>query len=427
MKLIVGFDALICKMIQLIESAEKMVLILSFEFDLTYTKYDLSNVIKEAIERGVKFYIITSNLGISAPHIKQQSAVALERLREKYPESVFIKPNYSTDENMKFISPYVNYLADLFSYNSYCRSFYNVTPSGVHARYIYNGRELLVSGGVYSQRFIDFPFYETGLLVPDVNIDVERAFHNVYDYSLPNPLTTSGTNMYHYIVYNIHNCKTSIYLENQYFKSNPEDTQNRVCDALIERIGTAIRRKQKFRCEIMTNWDCKDETKIRQNFTDYYTKKSLKYLVTSLGRQFSMELINEYLRDYTHDNTLIHSKIFMFDNKNCLFTTANIYDASFYSRGQLEIGCFIKNDPELCTDIRRGLGNTIPDLRLLPNDFIGNYELNHLYNLSFVKEITFVRAPIHSELTSSPFDDGVCICDNICYDDMKITLPIVYE
>jgi hypothetical protein len=259
-----------------------------------------------------------------------------------------------------------------------------------HMRYFYNGKYLLFSGTNCSNRYMgncitengdNFCWYDNALLL--YNDTLESLFNNIYNNIHSNTIrninykqlnyiiTLSNSYQYTYIIKNILNSKKSIYIENQYFISCDNYTNNKIYKALAYRINMAILNNEDFTLKMIINYYNHDESNITQfifhqlvQFSLYNFRKLINY---------SDEIFNKYVTVLVpNTNLVVHSKIFCFDNNKMLYTSCNIIDRSFYNNGDIEAGLIIENST-----------NVISLMNDINNNFLYIKHLFRIYNFKY--------------------------------------------
>lgn len=268
-----------------------------------------------------------------------------------------------------------------------------------HMRYFYNGKYLLLSGTNCSNRYMGncikenddkFCWYDNALLL--YNDTLESLFNNIYNNIHRNTIrninykqlnyiiTLSNSHQYTYIIKNILNSKKSIYIENQYFISCDNYTNNKVYKALAYRINKAIINNEEFSLKIITNYYNHDESTIIQ----FILHQSLQFSLYNFRKliNYSDEIFNKYVTVWIpNTNLVVHSKIFCFDNNKMLYTSCNIIDRSFYNNGDIEAGLIIEDSK-----------NVISLMNCINNNFIS---IKHLFKLYDFKYNIFTHIKIY--------------------------------
>ncbi len=326
----------------------------------------------------------------------------------------------------------------MVSDHDYYAKLQGKSATGLHLRYVGNENEILIGAGNYSPKYsgsiydnnrskYQYAWIETGLLIQgDFQKNMNILFADKYSH-VKYPFVTSGLDHYHYIIYRIHKAKKSIYFENQYFFTHHKYTQNKIWFALACRLIRSIRKNEDFKFTLKINWDCKDETAMRYEITSGLSRISLQYLILYIkdATNASDEIINKYISIWTSTSEaklVFHSKVYIFDDKDLLFTSANIYDACFYSKGHQELGYIVENNSQICQEIREAVPFTL--LRRIDLNEIFAYEIPFPYNqdnviIRTLLAKTFLYSPIHTELDSVLCDTTPYTCDYINYKDLK--------
>jgi len=152
----------------------------------------------------------------------------------------------------------------------------------------------------------------------------------------PPHISFKGKRTHDWICDQIHNAKREIYIENQYLVSGngifgdiPLDTDNKIMNALIERIKQAVRSKDEFNVTIITNIYFPDEliSEMMMKSMMYgsvrYLRSQIKCDDATFQRYVTILVPNESA------NTMIHSKLWVFDRETIMCGSGNIIDRSF--------------------------------------------------------------------------------------------------
>lgn len=460
-KVIIGYDNIHDTMFDMIRISEKYCFISSFELDIEFMykkNMSLKKEIQQALERGVIFYIIVSALCLNS--ISQKP---LQELKQKFPSLLHIKIHHSRDQDKKFFHNtfqyWINTLQQLPYLNTLLLPFHNKSFAGIHSRFVYNEKQLLVCGGNYSKKYsgcinrinntYNYAWFDSSLLLncssSILTTDILNIYNDNYN-TISYPLICSGVKHYNYIIYEILNSKHEIFFVNQYFFSNNKLTQNKISEVLIERIVRAIQNEEMFHTTLIINKEnIDDEISVFRNYKLYsisiITHYSIQHLIQTICKKthISISKLNNYLSIFSPinngKNIIVHNKVFMFDEKKCLFTSANIYDASFYSKGQQEFGYITTNESQ-CKKIKSSVPYEL--FKKLDLDFESHYQYIPFYfinNTIFFNTIgklilifTFVFAPLHHDISSNLFFTWFLYmfirpkeytCDNIDLLDMK--------
>ena len=415
MRYILGHDKLHNEMLLIIKNAEKYVYLTAFEFDLYYNNKELYNILVNNIKtNNIKLYLVTSGLCITSVNYEPT-----KKLKEDYPHNCFIKIQHTT-ENDICVLPY----------------FYNKKISGVHYRYIANEKCFLLCGGNYSEKFsgsiydneryglYNYAWLDGGLLLNSID---KKVLDNLYndDYStVKYPFVIDTHKQYHYLIYRILTAKKSIYFETQYFFSHNEISQNKIHHALTERIINAIVSKEDFCFTMIVNTESRDENRLRYSIMSQTICYCIMGMINDIIKKTNIEYnkLRKYVRIYTptkKSKLCIHTKTYIFDDRNMLFTSANIYDASFYSKGQKELGYISENNPDICEIIKSSIPKTLLKKNKLEKIMNSRVYLVKIFNRILIKTITMMCAPIHTCFEDSNIIDmSKYPCDNIKYSNL---------
>jgi phosphatidylserine/phosphatidylglycerophosphate/cardiolipin synthase-like enzyme len=342
MRIINGYDHLHIATKHLIDTCDDTLFLFSFSLCLQYNKR-IYKSIKKALKRNVKIYIVISGVNKYENYINHQNCVIISRnIRDiNSDRAILLKQMF----NLQVGNDYV---------------FVN------HLRFCYNGKQLLFGGTNISPRYTgtqfnvipdhSFTWYDSGLLMklPDQNEYFFDMYDKIKNHDLSNikqslvfkyaRLSFSNKNQYEYIVEQIQQSKSSIYIENQYFFSCENYTSNIIGKTLASRINRAIHESTKFHVTIIVNFYNLDECENEQLFINCTAQKSLLELRENVF--CDDETFNKYVSIYMPTNEsriVVHSKVFLFDDERMLYTTCNICDRSFYVNGDLEGGLIIEN------------------------------------------------------------------------------------
>lgn len=150
----------------------------------------------------------------------------------------------------------------------------------------------------------------------------------------PSPLVNGGWNEEKLMVELISTAKTSIQLENQIFISGGQWQENRISQALVERVCLAIENEDKFYALVLSNTAQQDEPSF---LTRVFCEKSMQYTISgieALATQRGLSLKKLYSRlvigRLEHDGTLVkvHSNIIIQDGTRMIRTSSNLTDRS---------------------------------------------------------------------------------------------------
>jgi phosphatidylserine/phosphatidylglycerophosphate/cardiolipin synthase-like enzyme len=441
MRYIVGCDKLIDQLFYIVETATKYIYLTSFDLDIEYENCRLFNAIETALNRGVSINIITT--GLCSRVLKYN---LLQDLQKKFPKKLHLKLEHTLEHCKEFSEQFVintyNCLG-LFSDKDYYDKLKQKTTSGLHLRYVGNENMFLLCGGNYSEKYsgsiyydnsrdkYNYSWFDSGLLIKyNCKPTMKNIFTDRYS-KVDYPFLTSGLDHYHYIIYRIHTSEKTIYFENQYFFSCEKITQNKIWFALANRLIKAIQNEEEFHFTLKTNFDCRDESSLRYQATSELTcisvKKFLIYIKSKTNS--SDECLDKYISIYSSTaKTVIHSKAYTFDSKHILISSANIYDACFYSKGQQELGYIAEDNKNLYKEILKSIPNelimkkSICELISFESDIFYEQLFNDNIISDFMKTCSiyyFLNLPLHKDIETFIFENKhVYKCDGIKYTDL---------
>lgn len=329
---------------------------LDFDFDL-----NIKSAIISALERGIKVYINTSELNTD--------------------EITYTHPNLIVQNNTR-LDKNDNPMFVLF------RSLTSSTaPKRVnHMRFLYNGNELLMGGTNSNTRYNghltqrkhnlgddEFYWHDSGYLTDKYSNNFDffyTIFSRLSDTSIRDlsigDLVISNKTQYDFIIQNIRNSKYTIFIECQYFHTHTKYGNNQIAFELATRINRAIRNNEEFKLVIITNFLNHDERAILYTSTfmsigclcdfrelcDCDNDTFAKYVICRMPE------ISSYI--------IIHSKCWIFDDTNALYTVGNLSDRSYYDTGDLEMGIIINDN---VSDFRKTIETNLTNLPLFDYDF----------------------------------------------------------
>jgi hypothetical protein len=331
-------------MIRLVDEATETIHHLAVCLDLDDPDTRLLLAYERALERGVVVSISTSSC------VYQNN---LSRLGELSYPNLHLYEDIVVEE---ITNPF------LVIAKKICSPKASAAIRGQHIRFISNEREMLLNGGnaggAYTGNTKNHSdiMYETGLLVnlsthtinpgsinPGsinrlFNAICDHTLHSVSPEELPLNMTVRGAQLHQWIIDGIDTSEQNIYFENQYFISGEYDGSipgtdfvsiNQISNALIRRIQRAVDiRDPHFKFTMVNNLHCIDETSIaRMTFHCTYIE-SIDYIRRNVI--CDDEIFDKYVEfRVPAENTLIHSKLFIFDESEAIMTSANIIDRSF--------------------------------------------------------------------------------------------------
>jgi len=424
-----------------------------WEVDFNYKTEgrSLLSLIKELLDCGGSIVIITSKLGSLNTKNTDCGFRDLERLTNQYPLTcnthLLVEPSDCSQNclynlNWELFSKHEP-IQETWKWIVKKMGHYDINIHGYHLKFIYDGNILFnghgfnsikYSGGLYDtvrgkQNELPYSWYDTALVYKtnaNERLIIEKVIESIKDgksfLSLCEtyPFIFNNNETYKFILHNIKHSRKSIYIENQYFYSCDGITQNKISKSLEARIIRAINKKQKFHCKLIINELQLDELlEPRMFFGHCLTQMSIPTMISNIIKSTGIagEQLHQYLTIMKPSNSIcIHSKVFIFDNSIGLHTSANIYDASFHSRGHIEFGAIIKDKALL-----RRMQRSIPQHFLVPfTSFdIGYTKQIIIQLLTFIKPnciqlIANVEMPIHKQLARSVYKTEQ-ICDNLLY------------
>jgi phosphatidylserine/phosphatidylglycerophosphate/cardiolipin synthase-like enzyme len=372
-RLITTYEKTHKQMIKIIRNSKKYCFLFAFYFDWHYNK-DIQAEVINALDRGVSIYINLSE--VSENNI------------------CYIHPNLHIRQSQLYKegdSPVFDIASKLITNGS------KLNKTVVHTRFIYNGETLLLGGTNVNHRYNgnlnqrdrksdeddEFYWYDGGYLTHDYP-DQFDFFRNIFLYkdtnkhirnlSLNNTLLLSNEAQHTFLCEQIRNAKHTIYIECQYFHTNPQYLSNRIGHELVTRVKKAMDKNEHFTLTILTNTLNHDERTIKymssaltfgclvafRNMFDCDDDTFAKYVICKMPTMES--------------KIIIHQKYWIFDEKVALYTTGNLSDRSFYESGDFEMGIILRGDipqpkndfPMIIYDFKYPCNNS--------NDIFENYE-----------------------------------------------------
>ena len=337
------------EMVRLVDSAKTHVYHVAVALDLDSYDQRLLRAYERALDRGVKVHICTSN-GVYENNCSRLSAVTHPNLVLVEQVVVDDVPESQTTLGL-FMKRLVHPSATTASYR------------GQHIRFICNETDMLMCGGNCDMANYEGTcenhedvMYETGMLVrgfatrpTNTPLDfIHRLFSAVSSATLheddellsqcPAHIHFKGKPMHDWLCEKLRTAKHEIYMENQYtvsfqdmsFVGGTESTENRIIHAIADRVNRAVRDKDTFHITYMCNETFPDETGIVYVGLNVFFAGSIRYLRSQIKcDDATFQKHVTILTPNVSANTLIHSKVWVFDRETVVCGSANIMDRSF--------------------------------------------------------------------------------------------------
>jgi hypothetical protein len=333
-------------MVRLVDSAKTHVYHVAVALDLDSYDQRLLRAYERALDRGVKVHICTSN-GIYENNCSRLSAVT-------HPNLVLVEQVVVDDVSES--QTMFGIVMKRLSHPSATTASYR----GQHIRFICNETDMLMCGGncdmanyMGSCENHDDVMYETGMLVRNFTHNtpldfIHRLFSAVSSATLhedevlsvqcPVHILYKGKPTHDWLCEMIRTAKHEIYMENQYtvsyqdvpFANGIESTENQIMCAIVDRVNRAVRDKEEFHITYMCNEVFPDETGICYAGLNVWFAGSIRYLRSQIkcdDATFQKHIT--ILTPNVSANTLIHSKVWIFDRETIMCGSANIADRSF--------------------------------------------------------------------------------------------------
>jgi phosphatidylserine/phosphatidylglycerophosphate/cardiolipin synthase-like enzyme len=440
---------------EMIEQASTAVYICAFEFDSTFVTDDglsLSTTILGALSRGVHVYIKTSALNLSC----RVQYDGLRQMEQQYPAHLHLMLQYSRPSDAQYKVPFgmhwvttavrsvgLLYPEDTDYYNSIANNSFN----GVHTRFVYNGAELMIGGANYSTKYAGLPrhkytamddkrriyWWDTALVVdgqcPELAVTLRDVWHD-RPTTVPRgcPLVLNNRTFYNLLLDGIKRSEQSIYIEHQYFFSGGGIGQNRIADALVERITRAVHRRKPFRVTLVTNVKFRDDSGFGYDIQQRLVHYCLDQLLARVEHVAGIQRARDYLSIYViapESHTTIHTKVVGFDQRHVLLGSGNLFDASFHPEGHEEMMWYVRDDPAVYRQVCSPLhdATTGPTLQRITRHSLANvhrprlwtvllhpslYRVQQLPVLSkLILATTLVQMPLHAP-ASGYLSEEVC-------------------
>lgn len=357
---IVGYDEIHKEMIRMLDSAKNQsIYIVSFKLDVMYiaasdtiTLYD---IILAASRRNNHVYICHSDIfarfGVESYNDR---LLYIDRLESANPTHIHVKRDCTT-----------------------------------HARYVFDGKHLLLCGGNYSSEYSGshyiensskFKWWDNALSLPcsEPNDLIPHIFHNGNVSPEPYPLLISGKLFAQELNYRIINSTHHVRFETQYFFTG-KHSKNRVLEAIVDRICRAIHDNTSFTFELYMHEFNASERLYSANLIMLSAMyESLHQMVAMVVSRTSISLhdLNQYIKVsiFNHD-VACHVKLYTFDGKDVIFTSANILDACL-GVGEVdhkELGVCIESVPDMVQDMESQLPRDIL-IRCITTEEMFHYE-----------------------------------------------------
>lgn len=354
-KYIVGYDDIHEEMIRVLDSAQNQsIYIVSFKLDVMYiatsdtrTLYD---IILTASRRNNHVYICHSDIcrrfGVEAYNDRMWS---IDRLEHANPAHIHVKRGCIT-----------------------------------HARYVFDGKQLLLCGGNYSSDYsgshyiensLKFTWWDNVLSLPcdTPNDSIPHIFHHEAISPEPYPLLVSGKRFAQELTDRITNSNHRVRFETQYFFTGKR-FKNRILETLAERICRAIHEDTPFTFELYTN-ELNASERLYSTMLVVLSAmyESLQQLVAMVmdRTNISLDSLNRYIKVFVFKHDVVcHAKLYTFDGEDVIFTSANILDACL-GVGEVEhkeLGVCLESVPEMVQDMESRLPRDILMRRITTED-----------------------------------------------------------
>lgn len=343
MQLIYSYKNLHKELTNMINAATEYIYIFSWDLNIHYNK-QIKHAIIDATIRKTHVYLITGGVVDNPVNINN-----LIGLNSKF---FHLKCKFQIGPKRPF-----DIIQQLFNFQTKNdHMYYN------HIRFALNDKTFLLGGVNSSLKYNGnlkqnmnlknpFTWYDSGLKM-DSTCDIMPFVNNLFtnmDYEMPREILNISSNIqlvhdnyyaYQNIINAIQTSKNRIYIENQYFVSHPDHTNNEISHTLGKRINKAIKEKEEFHVQFVLNYRNYDETNSVQLSMTTACIVSLYYMRSLCD--CDDETFCKYVRicmprDDIDIKCIIHSKIFIVDDSFCLYTTANIHDVSFANKGNMEL------------------------------------------------------------------------------------------
>ena len=334
------------EMVRLVDSAKTHVYHVAVALDLDSYDQRLLCAYERALERGVKVHICTSN-GLYENNCSRLSA-------NPSPDLVLVEQVVVDDvpESQTMLGLFLKRVAQ--------PSATTASYRGQHIRFICNETDMLMCGGNCDMvnyggtcENLEDVMYETGMLVrgfathpTNTPLDfIHRLFSAISSATLhdddellaecPAHIHYKGKRVHDWLCAQICNSKHEIYMENQYTISyndagGRESTENQIMCAIADRVNRAVHNKEDFHITYMCNETFPDETGMMFVGLNTCFSISIRYLRSQI--KCDDETFQRYVTVLVPNvsaNTLIHSKVWIFDQETIMCGSANIIDRSF--------------------------------------------------------------------------------------------------
>ena len=367
------------EMCRLVNDATHYVFWFAFYLDFEYNQ-KLKSAIISALDRGVKVYINTSELNTDTIAYTHHNLTVHNNTR------------LDTTDDPVFV---------LF------RSLTETTaPKRVnHMRFLYNGDELLMGGTNSNARYNghlthrtrnagddEFYWHDSGYLTNKYPCNFEFFYTlfsrvsetSVRDLSIDN-LVISNKVHYDFIIQNIRDAKRDIYIECQYFHTHTKYGNNQIAGELATRVNRAIKNGEDFRIVIITNSLNHDERAIHymSTFCSISCLCDFRKLCNCDDETFAKYIVCKMPHISSH--IVIHSKCWIFDDTNAIYTIGNLSDRSYFDTGDFEMGIIIR---ENVAEFRKMTNHNLMDIPMFDYDFelpvynTGTFMLDNIRQMS---------------------------------------------
>jgi phosphatidylserine/phosphatidylglycerophosphate/cardiolipin synthase-like enzyme len=374
-RIVYTYDKTHDEICRIINDATEYVFWFAFYLDFEYNPY-IKRATISALERGIKVYINTSEINTDPITYTHPNLIVQNNTRlDKTDDALFrMIMSLTSAKSHKYVN---------------------------HMRFIYNGNELLMGGANSNARYNgnlihrtrnigddEFYWHDFGYLT-DKYPNQFDFFYTIFscltdkttrELSIDNLIISNKTH-YDFILTNIRNSKQYIYIECQYFHTHTKYGNNQIAFELAARINRAIRNNEEFKLVITTNSLNHDERAIHymSTFTSIGCLCDFRKLFDCDDNTFAKYVICRMPTISSH--IVVHSKCWIFDDNNALYTTGNLSDRSYYDTGDLEMGIIIH---ENISEFRKTIEANLTNVPLFDYDFkfpkynTGTYMLDNI-------------------------------------------------
>ena len=337
------------EMVRLVDSAKTHVYHVAVALDLDSYDQRLLRAYERALDRGVKVHICTSD-GIYENNCSRLSDVT-------HPNLVLVEQVVVDDvpESQTMLGLVMKRIAH--------PSATTASYRGQHIRFICNETDMLMCGGNGDMASYggtcenhDDVMYETGVLVRGFATSpsntplswIHRLFSAISSATIhtddtllsqcPAHIHYKGKRTHDWLCEKIRMAKHEIYMENQYTVSyqdmpcvdGTESTENQIMVAIADRVKRAVRDKEEFHITYMCNETFPDETGVAYAALNVFFAGSIRYLRSQVKcDDATFQRYVTILVPNVSANTLIHSKVWVFDRETIMCGSSNIMDRSF--------------------------------------------------------------------------------------------------